>query len=129
MLIAYDGGAFQPGASAGLLNCTVGLLNAAGEVDPSVEFVLVADPRGGDLDPAAVARLTRPPEIVYAPVAAAFDPQPRGLLTDRPDIRFIVDDVPVLHVVGSRHVAQPDLRTLDHFRDVCDPKGSAGLGF
>jgi len=41
----------------------------------------------------------------------------------------LVDNVPVLHVVGSGHVTQPDLRTLDHVRDVFDPKGGAGLGF
>ena len=43
------------------------------------------------------------------------------------DIR-LVDDAPVLHVVGSGHMAQPDLGALGHVRDVFHPKGRAGLG-
>ena len=41
----------------------------------------------------------------------------------------LVDDAPVLHVVGSGHVAQPDFWTLGHVRDVLHPKSGPGLGF
>ena len=42
------------------------------------------------------------------------------------DIR-LVDDAPILHVVGSGHVAQADFRTLGHFRDVFHAKRGSGL--
>jgi glycosyltransferase involved in cell wall biosynthesis len=95
MLIAFDGGAFQAGRSEGIRGCAIGLLNAAAQIDPSFRVVLVADPRLGAIRPEAVARLQFEPEIVYGEIAAGGDPPPRGLLTDNPDIRFLVDDTSV----------------------------------
>src|ERR1017187_1881279 len=42
------------------------------------------------------------------------------------DIRLI-DDAPVLHVVGASHMAQTDLRTLAYFRYVLYAEGGSGL--
>ena len=44
------------------------------------------------------------------------------------DVRLI-DDAPILHVVGPGHVAQADLRALRDVRNIFDPQGGAGLGF
>ena len=41
----------------------------------------------------------------------------------------LVDDAPVLHVIGSCHVAQADFGALSNFSDVFHPQGGAGLGF
>ncbi len=44
------------------------------------------------------------------------------------DIRLI-DNAPILQVVGSGHVAQPDFWSLGHLRDVLHPKRRARLVF
>src|SRR5580698_841976 len=43
-------------------------------------------------------------------------------------VRF-VDDPPVLHMVGARHMAQSNFGALHNVTDVLDPKSSSGLGF
>ncbi len=95
MLIAYDAGAFQQGISGGILNCAIGFLNAASQVDPSFEFVLIADPRIGGVKPEFIERLTVRPDVIYAEIGPSYDPPRRGLLTDNPDIRFVVDGVSI----------------------------------
>jgi glycosyltransferase involved in cell wall biosynthesis len=95
MLIACDGGAFQPGMSAGIRGCSIGFLNAAAALDPSFRVVLVADPRLGEIAPAALDPLTVRPEVIYAELSPACETPLRGLLTDNPDLRFIVDDIAV----------------------------------
>src|SRR5438874_2040310 len=44
MLIACDGGAFQPGMSEGIRGCSISFLNAAVEIDPSLQIVLLVVP-------------------------------------------------------------------------------------
>src|SRR5580698_5010082 len=43
-------------------------------------------------------------------------------------VRF-VDDAPVLHMVGTRHMAQSNFGALHNVTDVLDPKSRSGLGF
>ena len=88
MLIGYDGGAFQPGMSEAIRGCAIGFLNAAVEIDPSLEIVLVADLRLGAIPADMLERLRVRPEILYAEVSPSYEPPQRGLLTGDPDVRF-----------------------------------------
>ena len=41
----------------------------------------------------------------------------------------LVDDAPILHVIGSRHVAQTDFGALGNFGDIFHAQGGPGLCF
>jgi hypothetical protein len=95
MIIAYDGGAFQQGIAAGIFNVSFGFLNASAKLDPSIEYVLIADPRLGSVKPQLIDRLKARPDILYGEIGPAYGAPENGFITDDPNIRFIVDGVAV----------------------------------
>ena len=93
MKLAIDGGAFQQGIAAGILNVGVGLMNAVIQLRPEIKFVLVVDPRLGPVREDLLSRLNAVPEIVCGEVGPAYANYSTCLTTDMPNIRFEVDGI------------------------------------
>jgi glycosyltransferase involved in cell wall biosynthesis len=95
MIIAFDGGAFQQDIAAGIFNVSQGFLNASAKLDPSIEYVLVADPRLGPVKPQLINKLTVRPDTLFGEIGPAYGVPENGFITDDPDIYFIVDSIAV----------------------------------
>jgi glycosyltransferase involved in cell wall biosynthesis len=91
MKLAVDGGAFQQGIAAGILNVAVGLLNAIKKARPETIFFFVADPRIGPVRQDLLELLSFTPHVIYAPIGPVYGDLRRRFLIDDPNIRFEVD--------------------------------------
>lgn len=93
MKIAMDGGAFQQGIVAGITNVSIGLMNAIADIEPKVSFLLISDPRLGEIREDLIDRLKSRPEIISAAVGPAYRSTSLKLTTQDPAISFEVDGV------------------------------------
>lgn len=93
MRLAMDGGAFQQGIAAGILNVAVGIINEMATQCANFELVLVVDPRLGPAREDLVSRLSVRPTIVEAAVGPAYSSAQKHLGTRDPDIAFEVDGI------------------------------------
>lgn len=95
MLIAYDAAAFQQGFGGGILNVSVGFLNAAA-AHRDVDFILVIDPAFGPLRKEFTDKLTFEPKVLSFTLHD-FDPSASICTTQNPAIEIFRDGSRVEH--------------------------------
>jgi glycosyltransferase involved in cell wall biosynthesis len=98
MIIAFDGGAFQQSIPGGIFNVAKGFLNASAKLDPSLEFILLGDPRLGPMRSELVDELSPKPEVLFGKIGPAYEHPCDGLITREPALRFDVDGITVLPI-------------------------------
>ena len=101
MHIAFDGGCFQQSILGGIYQVARGYLNAAKALHPNLQVTLVCDPRQGSVKEEALAGLSWQPEVIYAPVAASYDPPQEWPAERDANVRFYVDGQIVPAVISD----------------------------
>jgi glycosyltransferase involved in cell wall biosynthesis len=127
--LAVDGGAFQQHIAGGILNVAVGLLNAVSAREPSLSFVLIADPRLGPVKKELIDLLKVRPDIVHGEIGPAYGRAARSLLSRNPCVRFEVDGtVSDSKLVGGEflYAGPPPKRSFKILSRATSPADSVG---